>query len=271
MKNPCWVLLLGAAFLAGCATNKVYVNPEKTIREMTLDETECQAAGDSSDLQDDAGRKKEYDRCMQQRGYKLVAEKNAKRVRGFQEVWVDPNVDFKAYEAIVIDKVDTSEVQLMNMRGTPGTKVTEADIDRLAERMRDRFSDLLNAVMPVVPEEEAGRKKTLRIRLGLLGVATTNIGVNVALQAVPVPYMPVSSKGLFSFEGTITDLSSGKKLVTMADRTGSGKNSSLIGLEKFDKWKYAYETIDYWADCLAKFLADKRGEPYKSQLKFKII
>ncbi|QAT16654.1 hypothetical protein BU251_02370 [Candidatus Velamenicoccus archaeovorus] len=270
MKNLCWVLL-GTAFLAGCAANKVYVNPEKTIREMTLDETECRTVADASDLQDDAGRKKEYDRCMQQRGYRLVAEKNARRVKGFKEVWVDPLVDFKVYEAIVIDKVDVSEVQVMNMRGTPGTKVSDADIDRLAERMRDRFSVFLGAVLPVVPQEEAGKRKILRIRLSLLDIATTNIGVNIALQAVPVPYMPVSSKGLFSFEGTITDFSSGKKLVTMADKTGSGKNSSLIGLEKFDKWKYAYETIDYWADCLAKFLADKRGEPYKSQLKFKFI
>jgi hypothetical protein len=247
----------------------VYVNPEKTIQEMTLDETECQALADASGL-DRAGSSKEYSRCMQERGYKLVNEKNAKRVKGFQEVWVDPAVDFNVYGAVVIDRVDVSEVKVKNMQA-PGTKITDEDIDRLAERMQEHFSTFVDAVIPVVTEAEALGKRTLRIRLKLLDIACTNVGVNAALQAVPVPYMPVSSKGLFSFEGTITDFSTGEKLATMADRTGSGKNSSLIGLEKFDKWKYAYATIDYWADCLAKFIADKQGKPYKTKLKFKLF
>jgi hypothetical protein len=153
----------------------------------------------------------------------------------------------------------------------PGTKITDEDIDRLADRMLERFSKMLNVMMPVIPQEEAGRKKALRISLKLLDIACTNVGVNAALQAVPIMYLPVSSKGLFSFESTITDFSTGEKLIAISDSTGSGKNSSMIGLEKFDKWKYTYNTMDYWADCLAKFLADKRGEPYKSQLKFKFI
>lgn len=268
MKKLYWILA-GIVVLSGCATagTKVFVNPEKTAQEMALDETECRKV---TGVTEEAASQTTYNQCMEERGYKLVPEKDAGRVKGFRQVWTDPNTDFEAYEVLVIDKVDVSEVKVKNMQ-VPGTKVTDEEIDSLGDQMQERFSNFLSAVIPVVSEKEAIGKRALRLRMKLTDIACTNVGVNAALQAVPVPYMPVSSKGLSSVEGDITDLSTGKKLVTMSDSTRAGKNSSLVGLEKFNKWKYTYETMDYWADCLAKFLAEKRGEPYKSQLNFKLF
>ncbi len=272
MKNIFLFLVLFV--VGGCATPKVYVNPQKTSEEISEDETGCRRDADAFNDAKESLKEKEYDRCMRAKGYKAVAASKAGRVKEFKNSWVNPDVDFKGYEAIIIDPVDVSEVKVKNMN-VPGTKVTEADIDRLGNQMLDRFSRMLNVLMPVVSDaSEARSKKTLRIHLVLKDIAQTNIGFNAALQVVStvsgVPIL-VGSKGLFSFEGVLTDFASGEKLITVSDETRSGKNSSLGGIEGFEKWHYAYNTMDYWADCLAQLIAAKTGLKYKSQLKFKLI
>ncbi|MCX5681090.1 MAG: DUF3313 family protein [Candidatus Omnitrophica bacterium] len=244
----------------GSKNIKVYVNPLTGTKAAQDDVKEC--------------KDQKLDQCMAQKGYKPLTEKEAKNFRGFEKVWSNPDIDFKTYEAILIDKVDVSEVKVKNMQ-LPGTKVTDGDIDHLGKEMLERFSKMLNAVMPVIADDtEASGKKALRLTLKLTDIAQTNIGMNSALQVVGnvthVP-IPVNSQGLFCFEGTFTDLSSAEKLITVSDKSKSDKNASLAGLENFEKWKHAYNTMDYWADCLAGLLAVKRGQEYKSKLGLKII
>ena len=271
MKMVYW-LLAGIIVLGGCAANTVYVNPQKTAQEIKQDEEQCQAMVDASDFKKECLRDRKYDECMKDRGYKLVAEEKVNSVKGFKEAWVDPDTDFKVYEVLLIDNVDVSQAKVKNMQ-VPGSKVTDKDIDDLGQQMFERFSRILNAVLPVVSDKEEARgKKTLHLTLKLNDIAQTNVGMNAAMQVIPLKVpLPFSSKGLFSFEGTITDFLSEKKLIAVSDKAKSDKNASLVGLENFEKWKHAYNTMDYWADCLAKLLSDKRGEPYKSQLKLKVI
>ncbi len=61
------------------------------------------------------------------------------------------------------------------------------------------------------------------------------------------------------------------KLITISDEVKASKNSSLAGAEKFEKWKQAYNVMDYWADHLAALLAKERGQEYKSRLGIKLI
>lgn len=267
-----FVLLI---LLNGCATTKMaYVNMQKTANQIHEDEIQCKAVIDASDFKDASLREKKFNQCMQERGYKFIPEKEVGRVKGFQEAWVNPDIDFKVYEAIFIEKVDVSQVKVKNMQ-VPGTKVTDEDIDNLGKEMSKRFLKILNVLMPVVTNEEmAAGSKALRLNLKLNDIARTNIGMNAALEILghltPVP-IPVSSEGLFCFEGTITDFSSKEKLITILDKSKSDKNASLAGLESFQRWKHAYNTMDYWADCLAALLAQKRGQEYKSQLGLKLV
>jgi len=274
MRNIYIFLIVTVFLYTYAAAGNVYVNPQKTAKEINADETECNGQADAQNLKDAEARQNKVNQCMQDKGYKSVPEKDAARVKGFKEAWVNPDVDFKAYEIIFIDKVDVSQVKVKNMK-IPGTKVTDQNIDDLGEQMLKRFSKILSILMPVVHDKkEIVSKKALCVELKLKDIAQTNVGVNVLLQGVGmasgVP-IPVSSQGLFSFEGVITDFATKEKLLTVSDEAKSDKNASIIGTEGFSKWKHAYNTMDYWADCLAKLLASKRGQKYKPQTHFKLI
>lgn len=273
LKNL-YIILMLALIFSGCATKMAYVNTSRTTQEINADEDACNSAANDPEYKDESLRQRKIKECMEEKGYKAVSEKEAQNIMKFKELWVNPATDFKAYEAIFIEKVDVSQVKVKNMQ-ISGTKVTDQDIDDLGEEMLGRFSKMLNALMPVVQDKEkiAG-KKALCISLQLKDIAQTNVGFNAALQvasrASGLP-LPVSSQGLFSFAGAITDFSSKEKLITISDESKSDKNASLAGLESFEKWKHAYNTMDYWADCLAGLLAAKRGQKYKSQLGLKLI
>lgn len=261
-------------FFAGCAgTKMVLVNPQKTADEIHEDETACHALAGNCD-EDGVECVKAYNQCMEEKGYKLTPEKKAGKVKGFQQAWINPDIDFKKYQAILIELVDVSQAKTRNLQ-VPGSKVTDADIEHLGQEMGKRFSEMLSVVLPVADWEKTAGKKVLYVRLVLKDIARPNVGFNAALQVAStvsrIPTGPLGSEGLFSFEGTITDFQTGEKLVTISDFVRHDKNASLIGIENFEKWQHAYNIMDYWADCLSRLLADKRGQSYKSRIKFKLI
>jgi hypothetical protein len=251
-----------------------YLNTQKPPEEVKKDKVDCQAVVDFSDLKDADLKQKKFNQCMKDKGYDVVSEDKAEKVQGFKELWVKPGVDFKAYEAIFIDKVDLAQAKVKNTN-IPNTKVTDEDINNLGGQMSERFSKALNVVMPVVADEEkTAGKKVLCVSLKLNDIVQTNVGFNAALQVagrvsgLPLPDGPAGS---FSFECTVTDLYSKEELIVISSESKADKNASLAGLEKFERWKRAYNIMDYWADHLAALLAKERGQKYKSQLKLKLI
>jgi hypothetical protein len=260
--------------LSGCATKMAYLNTQKPAEEVKKDKTDCQAVVDSSDFKDADLKQKKFNQCMKDKGYNVVSEDKAEKIQGFKELWVKPGADFKAYEAIFIDKVDLAQVKVKNTN-IPGTKVTDQDINNLGVEMLKRFSKTLSVVMPVIPDkEEAAGKKVLYLSLKLNNISQTNVGLNAALEVAghftPVP-LPGGPEGTFSFQGVIADYSGKEELITISDECKENKNASLAGLESFERWKHAYNIMDYWADHLAALLAKERGQKYKSQLGFKLI
>lgn len=273
MKNLYAVLTL-TMFLSGCATKMAYLNTQKAFEEVKKDKTDCQSIIDASDVKDADLKQRKFDQCMQEKGYNVVSEEKAEKIQGLKEVWLKPGADFKAYEAIFIDKTDLTQVKVQNT-AIADTKVTEEDINHLGVEMLKRFSRTLNLMMPVISnKEEATGKKVLYISLKLNSISQANVGLNVALGVAgklsPVP-LPEAPEGVFSFEGTISDFSSKEELATVADEVKPNKNSSLAGFEKFTHWQRAYNVMDYWADHLAELLAKERGQKYKSQIRIKII
>lgn len=268
------LLTVSVCFLAGCATKMVYLNTQKTRETVQKDKAECEAVANTSDFKDPDLKQKKLNQCMQDKGYKVVSEDQAEKMQGFQEVWIKPDTDFKSYEAIFIDRVDVSQIKTNN-RDIPDIKITGQDINNLEAQMLERFSKTLNVMMPVITDrEKAAGKKVLYINLKLKNIAATNVGLGAALEVagqvsgLPLPDAP---QGLFSFEAVISDFVSQEKLITISGEAKEDKNASLAGLEKFDRWKHAYNIMDYWADHLAELIAKERQQKYKSQLKFKII
>jgi hypothetical protein len=273
MKNIFYFLIL-ALLLPGCATKMAYLNTQKPPEEVKKDKADCQAVVDSSDSKDADLKQKKFNQCMKDKGYNVVSEDKAEKIQGFRELWVKPGADFKAYEAIFIDKVDLSRVKVTNSK-IPNTKVTDGDINNLGEEMLKRFSKTLSVVMPVISDkEEAAGKRVLYISLKLNDISQTNVGLNATLEVAghfsPVP-LPGGPEGTFSFEGVIADYSGKEKLIIISDECKESKNASLAGLESFERWKHAYNIMDYWADHLAALLAKVRGQKYKSRLGLKLI
>ncbi|MBI4706395.1 MAG: DUF3313 family protein [Candidatus Omnitrophica bacterium] len=269
-----YFLLSLVIMLSGCATKMAYLNSKKPPEVVKKDKDDCQTVVDASDFKDAGLKQKKFNQCMKDKGYNVVSEDKAEKIQGFKQLWINQGVDFKVYEAIFIDKVDLEQVKVNNLH-IPGTKVTDEDINNLGEEMLKRFSKALSVVMPVISDiEEAAGKKILYISLKLNNISQTNVCVNAALGVAghfsPVP-LPGGPEGTFSFDGTVTDYSSKEKLITISDECKENKNASLAGLESFEKWKHAYNIMDYWADHLAALLAKERGQKYKSQLGIKLI
>lgn len=260
--------------LSGCAAKMAYLNTQKPPEEVKKDKADCQAVVDSSDFKDAGLKQKKFNQCMKDKGYNVVSEDKAEKIQGFAELWIKPGVDFKAYEAIFIDKVDLAQVKLKNTN-IPNIKVSDKDINNLGEEMLKRFTKSLSVVMPVISDKEkAIGKKALCISLKLNNISQTNVALNATLEVAghfsPVP-LPGGPEGTYSFEGVIVDYSDKERLIVISDECEESKNASLAGLESFERWKHAYNIMDYWADHLAALLAKERGQKYKSKLGLKII
>jgi hypothetical protein len=273
MKNI-FYFLVSVFILSGCATKMAYLNTQKTPEDLKKDKAYCQSLVDASDIKDSGLKQKKFDQCMKEAGYDVVSEDKAEKVQGLKGLWIKQGTDFKAYEAIFIEKVDLSQAKVGNT-GVPDLKVSDADINNLGVEMLKRFSKALNDVMPVIEDKEnAAKKKTLYLCLKLESIYHTNVGLNATLgvagQFSPVP-LPGGPEGTFSFEGAIEDLSSGDRLIAVSDVVKSTKNASLVGSEKFSNWQQAYNVMDYWADKLAALIAKERGQQYKSKLGIKIF
>jgi len=271
MNGEFYILFLALAF-SGCATTTTYINTSKNSDEISKDKATCEAEVNASDFTDPDLRQNKFNQCMKDKGYNVVSEAQAEKIQGFKQLWIRPQAEFKAYEAIFIDKVDVSQAKANNKQ-----KVTDQDIDNLGEQMLQRFSKTLNNVVPVISDkEQAAGKKILYLSLKLNNISQTDVGANVALKAVgfllPVPApLPGAPEGAFSFEGTIIDSSGREKLITISDEVKSDKNSSLMGGDKFSPWQRAYNIMDYWADRLAALLAKERSQEYKSRLGLKLF
>lgn len=267
-------LLVSALVLSGCATKMAYLNTQKPAEVVQKDKADCGSTVDTTDFKDPDLKQKKFDQCMKDKGYKVVSEEEAEKTQGFKGLWIKPGADFKAYEAVFIDKVDLSRVKVKDA-GIPDTKVSDADINNLGEEMLKRFSRTLSVAMPVISDKaSAAGKKVIYIGLKLNNISQTNIGLGAALEVAgqfsPVP-LPGAPEGSFSFEGEILDYSSKEKLMTISDEVKSDKNSSFVGTENYSHWQKAYNVMDYWADKLAVLLAKERGTKYKSQLGIKIL
>jgi len=277
MNNNYYLLpaLLFLLLLCGCSTKMVYLNTQKPPEVIQKDKDECQKAVDASDFKDQGLKRKKFNQCMKDKGYNVVSEEKAQKLQGFIEVWIKPGADLKAYEAVFVDKVDLSQMKIdMNV---PKVEAGEKEKINLGEEMLKRFSAALGFVAPVILDKDKVRKKkALYVSLRLDKAAQTNLGLNAGLQVVgqfTPPYVPLPDApiGTFSFQAVVADYTTREKLMIVSDECDEDKNASLAGIENFERWKHAYNIMDYWADHLAALIAKERGQKYKSRLGWKLV
>jgi len=271
-----WLLLVFLSFsLTGCATKMVYLNTARTPEEVKQDQATCQTKVDVSDFKDASLKQSKIDECMKEKGYNVVSEKEAENIQGFKGLWIKPGVDLKFYDAIILEKIDLSRVNIKNT-GIADAHLSDDEINDLGEEMHKRFSAALNAVLPVIPGNKgAATQKPLYISLKLIKISQTAVGLNAALKIAgklsPIPWTPDAPEGEFCFEGEIIDPTTKEKLAIISDEVASDKNASMIGTESFSPWQKAYNVMDYWADHLAELIAKLRKQEYRSSLGMKLF
>jgi len=254
------LFLAGAIFLNGCATPKIFVNPQRNAEETRKDRDECQKVGN-------------LEKCMQDKGYKLVPESEAKKMQGFEKVWFNPNADFKKYDVIFVDKVDTSQAKHKE-GGIFSLLDDKADFEeaaKIAEEMRARFVKQLNTVMPAETDrEKIGGRSAMIMSLKLTQITGANVGANVATKVFTGSTFCDASLGM---EAMITDADTAQELISLADKHSSDITdgnvsvaNEVLDTDSFTRWEGAYKTLDFWADRLAGIIAQKRGQKYESSL-----
>jgi len=178
------------------------------------------------------------------------------QVPGFSKSWVDEDVDFREFDVIYLDRVDTEKVTVdvsdLNLDDY-GDAESEYQLKKdVAYEMRKRFYDALEEVIPVVIDKSAiAGRKALILRLKLAGHAADTGLIENMLPGVE------GRAAVVSVNGVLIDASSGKEVLTVADTYSariSEKDVSLLGTSDMGVW---HKAMDFWSDKLALFLFRK--------------
>ncbi len=171
----------------------------------------------------------------------------------FQRIWVAPDVDWSAYDSVLVAKVNVDHVAKMDwwQKSVMKGELKSTDLANLADYMWQKL-ELGFA------RDEGGRyefvskagPKTLVLETALVEVVPTKS----ALSVVPMARYP---RGSAAVEGRVRDASTDAILLKFADRR-VGK-ARLVNVDV--RWNaHAKEVIDEWAvDIVA--MADGRYDP----------
>ena len=194
-----------------------------------------------------------------------------KDLSGFDHFSVRPGVNLKSYRYIIVDEVDFENVQSGD--GLIEERASREEVKHLANEIKKRFRRILGAVMPVLGrDEDLKSENALEVRLKLTKAVPTDVDGNIAADVFLFPTGGVSN-AVLGLDCVIVDYRTKEKLITVTDvheGTGFEKSASVSASESMDRWGYAYVTMDLWADRFAAFLAQQRGQEYKSPLEKKL-
>ncbi len=181
----------------------------------------------------------------------------AQEIPGFDEVWVNPETNFSSYDAIFIDRLDLSAVNIDVFDPYPtddhsNDNKTDNDIrNEMAMQIHELFSDALGKVMPVEEKKSAlGNKKALILKVRLSGTVEDE---------------SLLRGELFKLKGTsihidceLDDYNTSVRMLTVSDdyeKTTDKSDISTLRGSDLDRW---YKAADFWAKGLADYIASKR-------------
>ncbi|MBI5817558.1 MAG: DUF3313 family protein [Verrucomicrobia bacterium] len=171
----------------------------------------------------------------------------------FNQERVARNVDFKEFKAVKV-----APISLSYMADKTACDTTE--LEKLGREFREAIEEKLRASGLVVTSNPSGR--TLVVSLAITNVeppdALLNAGLAAATLMMPVP-LPFDKDGETSFEGKITDGTTGKVLIEFAEtRIGAGSQTDLTGMTtgKFQKFTNTHIVFTRWAETIAKMIKE---------------
>ncbi|MFA5158909.1 MAG: DUF3313 family protein [Candidatus Omnitrophota bacterium] len=169
----------------------------------------------------------------------------------FKQEHIDKGADFKAYKAVKVAPVNLS---YLDNQSSCDVK----DLEDLAKEFRANVEAQLKKSSFTVTSNP--HDKALVISLALTNIETPNRLLNAGLTAAsfasPVP-LPFDQDGKTSFEGKITDGTTGEPLMEFAEeRSGAGDHRSLktMTVGKYQKFTNTQAVFEGWAETIAKML-----------------
>jgi len=162
----------------------------------------------------------------------------------FPKIQLDQNINFKTYEAICIDEIDTNDIRVeADYAGGKESESSDPDKirSRIASELRSRFREILGLTLDVAAGKNdiAGRKALI---------------VNVKLSGVVAAQNQLDASREISFKTEVLDAESGEKAFELSNiyKLASKKeNVSGSKADNLDEWSRA---IDLWAIDLSTYL-----------------
>lgn len=173
-----------------------------------------------------------------------------------QLVYINPDVDWSKYNAVMIDSVTL-------WRDAETSDVPAAEQQQLTDHLYAAIHKQLSQDYEIVDKPGPG---VLRVRAAITEAKGANVAANVVTGVVPQLRMASMVVGLgtntavlvgkASLEGEVTDSVSGERLLAAVDQRAGTKWPTTL----FSKWGDVEKNFDFWANRLRERLAELRGE-----------
>ena len=209
-------------------------------------------------------------------GFVPVQEMTYREDLPFHKVWVKSGVDWKKYQSLYIEDVNTqyllaSDWWQQSMR----QEEMEADVQKVAGYMKQQFEEAFrNDPQNRFQTVESPAPGALVLEMALTELVPSNpvlealsiaapYGSGVAVQAVA---RESGAKATAGFEAKIKDASTGEVLAMAADRE-QGK-AAPVNLRALTWYKEAEGIIDEWAEQFVQIATRRPGEVVKDSSPF---
>ncbi|MDD4955759.1 MAG: hypothetical protein PHP17_06970 [Candidatus Omnitrophica bacterium] len=160
----------------------------------------------------------------------------------FPKIQLDPNVEFKTYEAIALDNIDTEDIRIDLGPSSDDALNSQDEIrNRIASELRRRFREMLGLMLRVGnSRDEVSGSKALMVNVKLSGIVAGQSGFNQTEN--------------FSFKTEAFDADSGDKAFELSNDyrlVVDEKSSPTSKGPNLDGW---FRAADLWAIDFSNYL-----------------
>jgi len=175
-------------------------------------------------------------------------------------LYIDPQVDFTAYTAVMMDPVKLYASGKHEME-----KLTPEDRQKILNYADAALRGQLAEDYTLVDEAGPG---VMRLRVAITEAEDANVTMDTVSTVIPIGLalsgLTAVAMGEWSFTGSagveaeMLDSVSGQRLFAAVDRRTGAKVTGKG--DKFDDWRTVKNAIDYWASKLRERLAEERAK-----------
>jgi hypothetical protein len=174
--------------------------------------------------------------------------------------YINPEADFKAYKAIMMDPVRLYASGKHEM-----DKLTPEDRQRILNYADAALRKQLGVDYKLVSTPGPG---VMRVRVAITEAEDSNVTLDTISTIVPIGLalnsLAALATGEWGFTGSagleveLLDSVSGRRLAAAVDRRTGGKISGQG--DKFDDWRTIQSALDFWANQMRERLAEERAK-----------